>query len=419
VSDAIGAGDLAEITNRFEKTGFAKQMKNVLLLQDVPPWIKAVQRMFEAVQFRKRLKLYSDHRLGGVTRQEARKRLAESLYDYRTGVTDLEAQTVGRLAAFWTYQRNMFKQMGKAFSRSIAEPSTFKQLTGQTPTGRLVRADRVEGHVSDTADKIINEDDDKDELGLSQTSTDRLGRFIAPWWADNKWRIFAHPIDYAREQWYLKVTGKKPTHEALVMNTLIFNNMLFNVNLLAQTAGGMTYAMVDPAVTSVSLKKPVQDTIDSVTGGFNPLAGLPAKKALYGVAGIDEYQPQTEPLRQAEKLALRRVTGYLESLGMSGFLIKQNGEMRIDPDHYGMFMRMGLSYPPFENAVRVNAMIDNPSLQQDPLLAGLEGLFRASEVASITPVDAAAQRKHEVDAKNRKVQDELAKMRKALKRSAD
>jgi hypothetical protein len=355
-------------------------------------------------------------REGGMAEPEAAKMLKDNLYDYRQGITDLEMDTVGKYWAYWSWRGNQLRQLGRALVEPITNPylTPGKALAGQSSLGRLERAGSLTNWVPDVINDTLPDDIDEEAAAFDNA----MDKMYGPFFSQSKTWLANRKIGEATANWYKEHLGKDITHESLVFNAMSFREMLRQIAWMAQ----MGAVLSGPKNTT---NKPVHeifgDSTAAIMDGSLPIIDGILTGAVDGATQallnreVERYRARTHSMSQAEAAAHYRFIGLLRAAGMDDFIVYEQGQPRIDEGVYGMMWNFLSSYAPVAAAFKHYAAIDNPRMDQDPVLGTLEALIRESGAVSIYGTNPEKNREYEESAKERKHKDLIYKENRQLK----
>lgn len=355
--DSMSTRDLLDITRRTQKRWDPMM---------VPAHIELSAKFMETIQSRGRLGVYLRARMSGKTREEARDLLAEALYDWKTSVPEWEHATIGRVAVFWSYRRNMLRQLGAALTEGISGDSVqygAKALVGQTKLGRTMRLGRVVNSVPDMLYWTDPEAQLDDEGQLHE-----LGMRAAPWWVTSQPILGNREISKAKKLWYSHMLGRDVTFETLMVPTVTTMDQLYLMNLFMQDGAATVVhlsekAGLSPNMTTVDADELYERNFKYFTDMLAPGLSEFADNALR--ANFTSEGPEVSakgiPLPKAQALFLKR-------LGWEDFMAASpdsNGQIRVDSNAYGLLTQLLLSLPQVSDLTK-NWMIfaDNPGYQE-------------------------------------------------------
>lgn len=372
--DSLSTKELMEITRR-------TQPKWDPL--NIPHHIELSARFMETIQSRNRLGVYLRSRMEGLTRVEARDKLVEALYDWKTGVPAWEHSTIGRVGVFWSYRRNMLRQLGAALTEGISDPSVqlgWKAMTGQTKLGRTMKV----GRAFDALPDVLYWKDPHEQLD-DEDQLHELGMSSAPWWVTSQAILGNREISKQRKLW-TGFDGRDVTFETLMLPAITTLDQLYLMNLFAQTGGATMVhlgekAGLSPNMTTVTADEIYEKNISYFTDMLAPGLDEFANNALR--ANLTSEGPEVSakgvPVPIATALFLKR-------LGWENFMAAApdpDGQVRVDANMYGLLTSMILSLPPVTDLTK-NWMVfaDNPGYQESlqtgmlEAMAGWTGLAR-------------------------------------------
>lgn len=374
--DSISTADLEEAARRgaeglWNKHGIGKPTKLV----------ENSARMLEAVQHRQRAMFYMEARTGRLTgskmsREEARKLVMESMYDWR-GAPQWELESFARFGAFWMYRRNMIRQLGAALTESITTPAAQywpKALRGATKASRM----RQQAFALSGIPEAIYWQDPEATLD-EQAQMDLWGVRQAPWWAEAESILMGRRLSGERQAWYSETLGRQVEYESLVMPLVTTLDQLYLLNLAVQTTAatlvyGAEAAGMETRMTAQSAEQTASDLIDGFSSNLNPFAQNIIDPAIRSVTGI-EGPPTSRsgiPVDSGTALILKR-------LGWERFLAThpdEDGRLRFDRGAAGAIMAATSHLPLFRDPGRAWSIFDNPAMQEDFGSGVAEALFR-------------------------------------------
>lgn len=405
--DSISTRDLQEATARHGRSWWQR-----IKAGDAPPWIERSAKMMEEVQKRNRLSLYLELRNGGLSREAARGRLNEALYDWSTGVPEWEMQSISRVAAFWTYRRSMLKQLGGSLTEGFTTPAVEywpKALTGSTKVARMRQMAQLTAAIPEA---IYWED--PDELIDDDEQMHRYALHSSPWWLKAQAIVANRQVDPARELWYSEVAGRKVTYESLMLPALTTLDQLYLLNMFIQTTMATTVlasekAGLQPSMTTIDAREIWERNVDSFADTMMPGFDEASANILRGVFGRDQYKdPRGTLVPQSQAVILHRS-------GFGSFMAAHpdaDGSWRIDPGAYGLFTSLAMSFPPAADIARNwTIFADNPGYQQS-LSTGLSEALARWVGFKPAGFDPARSRDYEVDDQARKMKEEASALRK-------
>ena len=198
-------------------------------------WHRMFNEHAALVQERQRVGMYADLIQRGVPRAEAAKRTKSALYDWSHGIAEWEARTVSRIVPFWRFWRLALKQVGDALIEPFVRPSgeMFKKaMTGDTKLAHI----RQQLLIWPSLPDFIYQDDVNAGLGLNQR-VDLLAKQLYPDYEETRAHITVRPMDGARARNYELFTGRRYTHESLILPTITATDTMDMLIALATGVG--------------------------------------------------------------------------------------------------------------------------------------------------------------------------------------
>lgn len=394
--DSINTKDLIEATSRSMKRRWDWV---------TPPHIEATAKMLEEAQHRSRTLLYLRLRNQGMTRQAAKAKMIEALYDWKTGVPEWEHMLIGRLMTFWTYRRGMTKQLGASLTEGLSKPGTdywTKALTGRTNLARM----RNQARAVELLPDAINWQDPDEQLD-DEEQLDVLGKRTAPWWRTAQTIFGSRQVDPTRKLWFSEVTGKHVTYESIMLPTLTTLDQLHMLNVVLQTGAATTVMLAEElgltSMTTIRAEELVERNIDTFADQLYPYAEGAISGALKQMAGVGytrggEYA-QGVPLSEGQVVMLKRL-GFEDFMGAKP---DADGRWRIDAGAYGVVTSLMLNFPPVNDFARNWAIFDNPGHQESFLKGVSETMARWTGLFAPKAHDPFASRDYEAQAKEREL----------------
>lgn len=404
--DSISTRDLLDMTSRM---GPSRQW------YDAPAHIEAAARFMEEIQFRNRVAVYLEARTTmGLDRGAAHELLTRTLFDWKTSVPTVELQSLSRFVTFWTYRRNMFRQLGAALTEGMTNPSAeyfAKAMTGRTAIARTRQIGKMVAGTPDVIYWADNEEylDDPQQLHA-------LGLRTAPWWVNSEWLFANREVSPDRVLWESEVAGRKVTYESLMLPTLTTMDQLWMLNLFVQTGMASTVALAEKAgiptkMTTMDGASLANKLIDEFADFMMPGADSALSGALKAVAGVDTHVSDRGVLvPRAQAIALRR-------LGWEDFMAAHpdaDGSIRMDKGAYGVATSLILSFPVAADMARNWAIFDNPGMQESVQVGLLEALSRYTGVFAPQAFDPFQQITYEMDKKERELKAKESELKKQV-----
>lgn len=400
--DSISTDVLMEISRRVPTS----RWREVFSLSRPLPWIERSARFLEAVQHRIRVQTYLEARTGKLTgtplpRSEAAAITREALFDWRLGVPRWEAETIGRVFAFWTYKRNMLRQLGASLTESFSSPGSeyfWKAISGRTKLGRMRQIGQLLSAVPETIYWT-----DEDQLLTEDEQVREFGRRMAPWWVDAEPILANRELSGPRREWYSEVRGKATTMESLVLPALTTMDALSTMNLIANTSMASTVMLAEaaglsPRLTTADAASIWERNVDAFGEAAYPGFGevlTNALRPMFGRAPHRSVRGTTVPVATAVTITSMEAS-VMARLGWGDFIgtyKDKSGRLRYhaDPTALQMLGRIVAASPPGAEIARnwVN-MFDNPGYQTSITSGVLEGFVRTSgfiRYADLSPMD--------------------------------
>jgi hypothetical protein len=302
---------------------------------------EAYQRFAETVEQRQRVALFMDLVMRkGMNPKDAADNVKKALYDWDAPMADAEAKYLNNIFLFWRFWKQSLGQAGRQLLDPLRQPTDKPtdlakySIMQKSPISRSLAQARIVGAVPELAfDKLTDDIEKKIEDGT--VTPEELQAYtrsmIYPWWKKEGNRTFLanYPIDSQASDQYMKIYGKKASHEALTMPGL---TMLDTYGMILGLLGGMTSAAVTTTraasgsedVGAADAAKAISDAVE------NPLRDLanPAMEELvldYFFGRKFDYDEQYTKLKPAEKKLLR-------ALGGEGWLMRRAGGKNPDPE---------------------------------------------------------------------------------------
>lgn len=403
--DSISTRDLLEITRRGQKSWDPL---------GVPKHIELTARFMETIQSRNRLGVYVRQRQLGATRRQARDRLVEALYDWKTGIPTWEHQMIGRLAVFWSYRRNMLRQLGAALTEGVSNPEVqfgWKAWTGNTKIGRTMKL----GRLLTSLPNMVYWTDPNEYLE-DEEQLHELGMRVAPWWVTSQPFLGNREVSKARELWYSEVAGRSVNYETLMLPAVTTLDQLYLLNLFLQNGMATTVALsekagLSPNLTTVQGAELAERNISAFTDMLAPGLDEFMKNALRASLTGEgtEQSPRGVPVPKAQAVMLRR-------LGWDDFMAAApdaDGQIRIDSNAYGLLTSLVLSLPPIRDlASNWTIFADNPGYNESLSTGLLEALSSWTGVLRPQGHDPFRSMDFESAEKERRLKDELSSAKK-------
>ena len=239
------------------------------------------------VQQRQRMALYADFRMQGLSRQEARLRTLDALYDWKDGVSALEINTFVRLSPFYRFWKLGMRQMAGAFLEPVTKPLTsqlLKSMVGQTKIARTKQQILLFGGMPE----IFGYGD----MSGANSDASIMADFYAfryPEYLDSKiiGTFSAMPADKNWRDWYIRETGAKYDSMARVLPTASILDLMSLASSLSQglyhvgtKVGWEPFGKAPPNWASQATEPWVQQLqpfVQEITRGALDSAGVPTE----------------------------------------------------------------------------------------------------------------------------------------------
>lgn len=299
------------------------------------------QRFAETVEQRQRVALFMDLVMRkGMNPKDAADNVKKALYDWDAPMADAEAKYLNNIFLFWRFWKQSLGQAGRQLLDPLRQPTDKPtdlakySIMQKSPISRSLAQARIVGAAPELAfDKLTDDIEKKIENGT--VTPEELHAYtrsmIYPWWKKEGNRTFLanYPIDSQASDQYMKIYGKKASHEALTMPGL---TMLDTYGMILGLIGGMSSAGItglraasgSEDVGAADAAKAISDAVE------NPLRDLanPSVEGLvldYLFGRKFDYDEQYTKLKPAEKKILRL-------LGGEGWLMRRTGGKNPDPE---------------------------------------------------------------------------------------
>ncbi len=299
------------------------------------------QRFAETVEQRQRVALFMDLVMRkGMNPKDAADNVKKALYDWDAPMAEWEARYLNNIFLFWRFWKQSLGQAGRQLVDPLRQPTNKPtdlakySIMQKSPISRSLAQARIVGAAPELAfDKLTDDIEKKIENGT--VTPEELHAYtrsmIYPWWKKEGNRTFLanYPIDSQASDQYMKIYGKKASHEALTMPGL---TMLDTYGMILGLLGGMSSAGFtglraasgSEDVGAADANKALLEAVE------NPLRDLanPSVEALvldYLFGRKFDYDEQYTKLKPAEKRILR-------ALGGEGWLMRRTGGKNPDPE---------------------------------------------------------------------------------------
>lgn len=299
------------------------------------------QQFAETVEQRQRVALFMDLVMRkGMDPKEAADNVKKALYDWDAPLGDIESRLLNNVFLFWRFWKQSLGQAARHLTDPLRSPPEKPtdlvkySLFQKSPLTRGVTQARIASAVPElTFDKMTHDIEKKIEEGTAtpEERTRYLQSMLYPWWRKEGSKIFLanYPIDSQASDQYMKIFGKKASHEAVTMPGL---TVLDTYGMILGLLGGLSAA----SVTGTRAVAGSEDVGLADAGGAfsdaieNPLRDLanPAVEAMvldYVFGKKFDYDENYVKLKPAEKALLR-------SLGAEGWLMRRTGGKNPDPE---------------------------------------------------------------------------------------
>ena len=299
------------------------------------------QQFAEVVEQRQRVALFMDLVMRkGMDPKDAADSVKKALYDWDAPLGDIEAKYLNNIFLFWRFWKQSLGQAARHLTDPLRQPTDKPtdlvkySLFQKSPLTRGITQARIAGAVPElTFDKMTHDIENKIEAGTAtpEERTLYLQSMLYPWWKKEGSKIFLanYPIDSQASDQYMKIFGKKASHEAVTMPGL---TVLDTYGMILGLLGGMSAATITGGRALAGSED--VDAVDTA-GAFsdaieNPLRDLanPAVEAfiLDVVFGKKfDYDEQYTKLKPAEKKLIRM-------LGAEGWLTRRTQGKNPDPE---------------------------------------------------------------------------------------
>lgn len=285
---------------------------------------KAIADHANIVQQRQRMALYAHYRVDkGLSREAARSRTLEALYDWKDGVSAFELQTFVKLSPFYRFWRLGMRQIAGAFLDPVTKPvisEMKKSLIGQTKIARAKQQVLLFGGMPEIFGYENMEEGNRDAALYDAFYAHKF-----PEWMETRilTGFYGMPTDKGYRDWYLKQYNRDYDSIAHVAPTAtILDTLGLTFNLLESTyavsrAGKLPFAP-DVTVPSNWPAKAVEPWLQQTNPAVQTLL-----RGIFSELGIPtEYVNKSGQvrLRMGEEeviLAADQVLGFV-SLGLLG-----------------------------------------------------------------------------------------------------
>lgn len=392
--DSISTADLADTLARVP----AKRWEGFLGWVPDPTkpsrFVRNMAEYMETIQHRIRMQTYLEARTGSLTgtpltRNKARGLVLETLYDWRMGTTAWEAETIGRIAVFWTLRRQMLRQMGSIFSEGFADGRSSRflwEVTGNTQLGRV----RKMGAMMNALPEAIYWTDPDAELS-DEMQFHEWARRQAPWWVDVQPMLMSRRLEPPRELWYSEVTGKDVNYEALILPALTTLDALYTMSLIANTAAatataGLHEVGLAPNMGTAPTAMIWERNVDEFTGWAGPGFDVLLSNAIRPLLG------EQKRASSRGQVVTQQTAVLLTRLGWGEYLATyedKSGKTRYlaDPNAMAIAARLFAASPPFQDIARNWSVVDNPAMSESVTSGLVEAGARLSGLLRYGPVN--------------------------------
>ena len=335
LSSYVGTDIKKAISKRFIERGKKAQVVDEFIKGE------AYQRFAETVEQRQRVALFMDLVMRkGMNPKDAADNVKKALYDWDAPMAEWEARYLNNIFLFWRFWKQSLTQAGRQLVDPLRQPTDKPtdlakySIMQKSPISRSLAQARIVGAAPELAfDKLTDDIEKKIENGT--VTPEELHAYtrsmIYPWWKKEGNRTFLanYPIDSQASDQYMKIYGKKASHEALTMPGL---TMLDTYGMILGLIGGMSSAGITGLrAASGSEDVGAADAANALSEAVeNPLRDLanPSIEALaldYLFGRKFDYDEQYTKLKPAEKKLLRM-------LGGEGWLMRRTGGKNPDPE---------------------------------------------------------------------------------------
>lgn len=419
--DALVSADLNDILNRVRPERWQKNgLLEFIRRQPERPsrLVRNTTELMENLQHRIRLQTYLEAMTGKLTgtpmtREAAKRLVLDTLYDWRLGVPTWEAETIARVAAFWTYRRQMLRQMGSAVVEGLTGRESnylWKAITGNTPLGRVRKMGALVQAIPEAVYWTDPDAEVDDEIQLLE-----WGRRQVPWWVDMQPVLFSRRLGDSRELWYSEVARTPVTFETVMLPSLTTLDALYMMHLVSST--GMASAIyaghqvgLEPSMTADRVENLWERAVDEGADFFGPGTHTLIRNALRPLLG----GAAPESIRGIPVPA--HTAAMLHQLGWGEFLATyedKDGRLRYAADGNALatVARIISLYPPIEEISRNWMHVNNPGMREGMVTGITEFLARFTGLVRYAGFDPSKQLEWEIRGEEEELKREHARIR--------
>jgi hypothetical protein len=171
------------------------------------------------VQQRQRGALYADLIQRGATREEAKKRTLDALYDWRHGMSKMEIEYLVNIMPFGRFWALAMRQMGRAVLEPLTIPTAEGLKKAALGTSKIARA-RKQIMLGLGAKDILYSDPRVKEWQKETAEYYESAKALVPSWLDSALTSGSHVMDPWRIGAFRRRSGAEYTHEIDVFPSL-------------------------------------------------------------------------------------------------------------------------------------------------------------------------------------------------------
>ena len=211
ISDFI-AEDIIDLMSRvgtkIGKTEEAKKQWNGLE-ETRRLWARTREVNAGMIQHRQRMGLYADLLQSGYTRKEAAEATLRALYDWKHGITELEAAALAKIIPFYRFWRLSMKQVADSLLTPFTQPTNEalkNALLGNTRLARFKQQLLIWPHLPDI---VYYNDPDAGVRDADLMTT--VGREMYPKYLNTRASPGSFPLNQAAQNFFWREEGQKFT----------------------------------------------------------------------------------------------------------------------------------------------------------------------------------------------------------------
>jgi len=276
VFDIMYSEDLRTLAGTWERKTFPKRWADTFSSpkEAFQAWQKTWNDMLFQTQNHQRAGVYLEYRLRrGATREEARKAVESTLYDWRHGLTDWEMKGLAALGAFYPYTRLATQQMANALMEPLTWTPTETFVNAIRGSSQLNRTRRL-GQVLNNMPRWVDWEEDETQLNYAM-AVQRLNTNDYPFWAGGRAILTSGPLSSMQQEALKQRTGRDHTTyfrsgpsfgtpETLEMYLALFNYMVG----VASPLLGSEDVMATADASEEAMKTLILDQLNPLSKGF-------------------------------------------------------------------------------------------------------------------------------------------------------